>query len=97
MRLIDADNLKARLRNMYKRRESDPRARGIIDDVKGIIDSLIDVIDEEPTIDSVKHAHWTEKYDGYMILCVCSICNARTIMKSNYCPNCGAKMDEAIK
>lgn len=61
MRLIDTDNLKARLEDIYKRRESDLRVSGIIDDVKGIIDALIDVIDEEPTITSVKHGHWIFK------------------------------------
>lgn len=56
MRLIDADNLKARLRNSYKRNESALRVIGISDEAKGIIDCLIDVIEEEPTVDPVTHA-----------------------------------------
>ena len=44
--------------------------------------------------EQTKHAHWTEKYVGGMFLQACSNCNAHAIIKSNYCPNCGAKMDE---
>lgn len=97
MRPIDVDNLKARLRNSYKRRESALRTLGISNEAKGIIDSLIDVIDEEPTVDSVKHAHWMT--DDYEVSYTCSACGWAILFRkpTNYCPHCGAKMDEAIK
>lgn len=44
--------------------------------------------------------HWTKRYEEngdpeykYHAEYVCSICRRRTIIKENYCPNCGAKMD----
>lgn len=52
--------------------------------------------DAEP----VKHGHWTETvisgevpdYD-----CVCSLCGKSGLPIYNFCPNCGAKMDEDTK
>ena len=50
-----------------------------------------------PTIDAVevKHGEWINKYP----LSTCSVCSAMMILNdySNYCPNCGAKMDEEVK
>lgn len=31
-------------------------------------------------------------YCPEIILCRCSLCKRKTVIKSNYCPNCGAKM-----
>lgn len=31
-------------------------------------------------------------YCPEIILCRCSLCRRKTVIKSNYCPNCGAKM-----
>lgn len=94
MRLIDADSMITKLKNTYTKKEHTLRVLGISTEVKGIVDCLIDVINDMPTEEATKHAHWTEKYDGYMILQACSVCNAHAIIKSNYCPHCGAKMDE---
>ena len=97
MRLIDADSMITKLENTYTKKEQTLRVLGISTEVKGIVDCLIDVINDMPTEEATKHAHWMEKYDGYMILQACSICNARAIIKSNYCPNCGARMDEVTE
>lgn len=60
------------------------------------------VIDHQPTVDAVPvvHGRWVEKQepipwceDDVDVFTVCSICNSRSIGESNYCPNCGAKMD----
>lgn len=107
MRRIDADNFKARLKNSYKRREYYLRTLGVSTDVKGIVDSLIDVIDEEPTVAPVKRGHWIQKptsgvqyYQDYE----CSECGLvvpnrelQGIVEDGimrYCPNCGALMQE---
>lgn len=97
MRTIDVDNLKARLRNSYKRKESSLKALGVSDEAKGIIDSLIDVIDEEPTVALVKRGHWIQKptsrmqyYQDYE----CSECGIVEDEIVRYCPNCGALMQE---
>ena len=42
--------------------------------------------DAEP----VRHGHWKDSSNGW----TCSICNRDVSRDYNYCPNCGAKMDE---
>ena len=44
--------------------------------------------------------HWTKRYDDngdpeykYYDEYVCSACGRRTVIKENFCPKCGAKMD----
>ena len=62
---------------------------------------IINLIDEAPTVDAVEvvHGRWVFKNNpitdpkGYFIRIVCSNCNLHTGQKSNYCPQCGAKMD----
>ena len=59
------------------------------------------VILEAPTVDAVEvvHGDWVDKkhydiYDGHeYVVAHCSNCNSPSRKKSNYCPNCGAKMD----
>jgi hypothetical protein len=58
-------------------------------------------IEQAPTVDVVEvvHGRWIEKgYEG--IMTYCSEClhrapfnNHQELILSNYCPNCGAKMD----
>ena len=71
---------------------------------KGYIDGLMAafcLIKDAPTVDAVEvvHGRWIFKHDpitdpkGYFIRIVCSKCNLHTGQKSNYCPQCGAKMD----
>ena len=63
----------------------------------------MDDIDEMPTVDAepVKHGHWINHFDDLFPMestVECSICGEKewmmTIINHNYCPNCGAKMDE---
>ena len=61
--------------------------------------AAIKVIETAPTVDAVEviHSKWLEKKDGF----ACSNCRKRAGSQygisgaylSNYCPNCGAKMD----
>ena len=44
-----------------------------------------------PTIDAVKHGHWCNTWDTFV---KCSECGWFAGGKYNYCPFCGAKMDE---
>ena len=96
MRLIDADNMITKLKNTYTKEEHALQVLGISTEVKGIVDCLIDVINDMPTEEATKHAHWTEKYIDGMFLWECSICNTHALI-SNYCPHCGAKMDEVTE
>lgn len=49
---------------------------------------------KECPLQEVKHAHW-EKVADHVFRC--SLCNNHRRYASNYCPNCGAKMDEEEK
>lgn len=55
---------------------------------------LMSLIDSMPTIDAepVRHGKWREYpiSDG---MNQCSECGVLRFGKSNYCPNCGARMD----
>ena len=51
-------------------------------------------IDNAPTIDAepVRHGKWVVTTEGIV---KCSECKRKFILlKENYCPNCGARMDE---
>lgn len=64
-------------------------------------------VDNAPTVDAVEVAHgrwisvdssyWRWAHDGghtvEHITYRCSECSRKSIIKTNYCPNCGAKMD----
>lgn len=89
MRMIDADALEETFRKTYK-------VNG-----KGVICT---VIDEAPTVEAepVRHAHWIWKGDEGDSRFMCSECrcmeNVPTCMGVpniwEYCPNCGARMEE---
>lgn len=55
----------------------------------------IDIVNA-PTVDAepVKHGHWCNTWDTFI---KCSECGRFTGGKYNYCPFCGAKMDEVEK
>ena len=59
---------------------------------------IIDEINYQPTLDvePVRHGKWI--YTGFMEV-KCSDCGNvfHELEDTNYCPNCGAKMDEAEK
>lgn len=55
---------------------------------------IIGVIEELPTIDPVKHGRWVMQGTAYG----CSLCGEGVIHPfHNYCPNCGARMDEVTE
>ena len=49
--------------------------------------------DAEP----VKHGHWGEEWFGHENKIVCSVCGCFADKWTDYCPHCGAKMDEVEK
>ena len=52
---------------------------------------IIDLIDDQPTVDAERHGHWIEC--GWSVRC--SECGYDMPWSvRNYCPHCGAKMDE---
>lgn len=45
----------------------------------------------------VRHAHWEKlKTDGTEEAFMCAWCNKTANKETDYCPNCGAKMDEEM-
>ena len=99
-RYIDSDKLKERLEIISV----------VADDLYGMginrgLDRAETEIDMLPKADvvEVKHGEWFEVDDGIDIgsgkHLECSICGKwkKDRIKSNYCPNCGAKMDGGKK
>ena len=92
-RLIDADTLKELIDNGY---DLD------FDEVPETKRELLRMIDEQPTVDAVpvRHGHWINHFDDLFpeeSTQECSVCHAEqmgTMLNDNYCPNCGARMDE---
>lgn len=82
MRLIDADEL---IETAHRIR-LDSRER------------IEQMIESAPTIEpEQKHGRWEVKYISDFRFCVyCSVCGERQTHgeKTNYCPNCGARMEE---
>ena len=95
MRLVDADEIRKKAvphtRGDFGRYNSDIRKWAV----------LVGDIDDAPTVDAVEvvHGRWVEVDDGVLIgqgkHFECSECKlwAMPWRLSNYCPNCGAKMD----
>lgn len=59
---------------------------------------IIDCVRYEPAADvaPVVHARWVEHIDDYENSCKCDICGFMPdspLDETDYCPNCGARMD----
>ena len=86
-RLIDADAL-----------TDDILKSAVMIDDRGIqtgYEIAIELIKRQPTIDAepVRHAKWIE-YPTADGMNQCSVCGVLRFGESNYCPECGARMDE---
>ena len=73
------------------------------------INELYDILEHMPTVDAERLGHWITKEEEREVKgtitpvywCECSLCGEKPLYTdngiwvfSNYCPNCGAKMDE---
>ena len=96
MRLIDAE---AFLKTEIDRCDSDPLVGTCTSDNEYLSDRL----KKAPTIEAkpVVHGRWEEASDGDGIVCPFCRTDFCTIIYDteyfNYCPNCGAKMDETVE
>lgn len=101
MRLIDADALKAiRFHDLPYSQivsadcDTDEKVSAYKFGWNDAIDAIVESV---PAVDHIKHGHWIEA-DGGDCCYKCSECgflrDAYILDVSNYCPNCGAKMDE---
>ena len=95
VRLIDADALMEQIANSYIKS---------VDEIP--TGAILYIICKAPTIDPVKHGFWEEyETDSYAGFCEsgpkwitkryyhCSGCHKGSVIKSKYCPACGARMD----
>ena len=94
-RLIDADKLLKDLSDLRKSPwanvpylSADRKVGNI--EALDMVESIVRC--EQPTVDAVPviHAHWEEDEYCYE----CSWCGMGSEVDYDYCPNCGAKMDE---
>ena len=102
MRLIDADQFKAKLLSFMDTKSPTPG------DTECVLDGVLNLLEEQATETPVKHGHWVEGYPtdttDYFS---CSVCNAGIFVDNSwrvsnkdvseiyrYCRGCGAKMDE---
>ena len=88
-RLIDADKLKSYF------------APTLTGRTEYSADEILLTIATMPTVDAepVRHGHWINHYDDLFpeeSMVECSLCHEYECLNidTNYCPNCGAKMDE---
>ena len=93
MRLIDADALIESIKHGLWDWET---INGI--ESRTVLEQTIQDIRNEPTIDAepVRHGKWNIFHnDNIPFAFKCSACGQLTIEATKWCPNCGAKMDEA--
>lgn len=98
--LIDRDKL---LKDaQFTATVSGPRstAKEVAQAILDVSNYIINIIKKEPTVETVKHAHWIVVGGdlGY-VDCKCSACGYTDCFDDesglyNYCPECGQKMDE---
>lgn len=90
MRLIDADQFKAKLLSFMDRKSTTPSYNDCI------LDGVINLLEEQPTIEPIKHGHWIFKDNGNADCSCCGYRSSRVYDDDNadhYCRHCGAKMD----
>ena len=80
MRLIDADKICVADLVFYT---TDHVTQ---EDVQGLID-------EQPTVDTVRHGHWIFRQFPIGSMYICSECRTVCCWRYRFCPSCGAKMD----
>lgn len=62
-------------------------------------DTILDLVDSVPTVDVAPavHGEWLLRHEGHGHYWECSVCHKNPCIyvtkDTNYCPNCGAKMD----
>ena len=100
MRLIDADRL-LDLLNDNQAQQNEALKGSYYDGVGNGLEVAIVCVEYAPTVEERKRGHWIFTQD-MMRYDVCSVCGSRALFEefsfdtvtSNYCPHCGAVMDE---
>ena len=98
MRLVDADDVVDSLKNWFiMHRHYHPYSKSNLIPAT----EVIDIIDRSPVIEGRKKGKWFKRTvvpTGHELTAGdCSVCGGRCIYSDgtpNFCPHCGAKMDE---
>ncbi len=72
----------------------DNYAKTVTPDCREVVDAIRDIVSficPNAEVQEVRHGEWTDKGS---LSCRCSECGCKSNRESNFCPNCGAKMDE---
>ena len=103
MRLIDADEMSANETEAYL--TTLHKCDKINRDINYVVHTKIQkLIADTPTVDAIPVAHgkwigyetnsFKNSYEGIKRKFYrCSVCRTANVIRANYCPNCGAKMD----
>lgn len=96
MRLIDADACIKAINDKYDAVHETRRRGASYPSIAwdSGMSSALSIVESQPTIDAepVRHGKWIE-YPTADGMNQCSECGILRFGDSNYCPNCGAKMD----
>ena len=96
MRLVDADALKAKVEigAEIAKLKFDEDMAVVAEAVK---ECISEVLDSAPTIEAepVRRGKWIEKWFGYGYKVRCSKCGCLADQMTDYCSNCGARMEDA--
>ena len=96
-RLIDANEVLQRNEEAFEKANRNPAEHFV-----GVVQyhTVKEMVNSSPTVDAVEvvHGRWDEVTDqdeivGEMDFYKCSVCGKLRWFETNYCPNCGAKMD----
>ena len=97
-RLIDAEHLRRYALYEYMKAKMKHKDDDNFAHWAGIVVAMIEeLLKGMPTVDAVEVVHgrwiWHNKRELFEFKYECSICHDGSDLESNYCPNCGAKMD----
>lgn len=87
MRLIDVDDFIAQTRELYN------QAGWGFRDIHYSQSDVEMNLSMMPTIDPVRHGRWIDLHGGKVY---CTECGEQFEWRTNYCPECGAKMDGGV-
>lgn len=98
MRLVDADEIVKKQRDLIRRTCDEVYANDWRDPVILAMSSVYGIVEDAPTIDPVKHGYWDCWFSKRGHVRKCSVCGHAIVEKvpnvgALYCDSCGAKMD----
>ena len=97
MRQIDAERLENKLQKYCREHYDDDSFTSFMANV--LMMRVIEIVKKEPTItvDGPRpKGRWLERYGVSEYKYECSVCKMGSDLMTDFCPNCGAIMDEEV-